>query len=309
MKKGSTVATLVLIVGVIILGISFVIAGFNFKNYSSSKSRRGGEFNTYTYECKGDINELVVDETSDAVRVLVGDVDKAVVTYHAKEEDAYTITEENGKLTVAKNKKPQITIGFYLEFEDQSTEILLPKNFYGDVDVEVSSGAANVNGLKVKDLSVKSSSGASKVENVEATGNVELKCTSGLAGMENVKAAGDVLLKTSSGLASAENVTCKSFTGASTSGLFKCKNVVSDSFIDVKGTSGSVKVEEIEAKEGISLESTSGLISGTIADKEENFSIITKQGSGSCNLKDSRDGEKTLDVSIGSGSINIKFTK
>jgi hypothetical protein len=83
------------------------------------------------------------------------------------------------------------------------------------------------------------------------------------------------------------------------------------------GTHYEHEVRAVFAEEGftvavdVSSESpaNSGSVSGSIIGNEDDFSIIANTTSGSCNLGSKAEGEKRLEISTTSGSVNISFTE
>ena len=178
-------------------------------------------------------------------------------------------------------------------------------NSTGDITLESNSGSVRAEDIKCKDFSAKATSGSVGVEKVECD-NIIAQTNSGSARVTDATVNTNIYVKSSSGSSRTENATCSSLESESSSGSVTANNVTADT-AKCTTTSGGIHLDKLDVSKSAILKANSGGIHGTIKGKETDFSIITSTGSGSCNLKDTRDGEKTLDATTSSGSINIKF--
>ena len=178
-------------------------------------------------------------------------------------------------------------------------------NSTGDITLDSSSGSVRAEEIKCKDFSAKATSGSVHTDKVECD-NLTAQSSSGSVKVTNATVTTNIVTKSTSGSSRTENATCASLESESSSGSVTVENVTADT-AKCNTTSGSIHLDSLDVSKFATLKANSGGINGTIKGKETDFSIITSTGSGSCNLKDSRDGEKTLDATTTSGSINIKF--
>ncbi|MBR6003629.1 MAG: DUF4097 family beta strand repeat protein [Lachnospiraceae bacterium] len=310
MKKSSIIGGILVAIGVIAIVLSFALAGCNFKNYAN----KGNSF-VYTdddyvernYTATSDIKKLVVDCSSDTCRIVSGNVDTIEIKYFENETQKYDIEEKGDTLTVKRlsNNGVKFRIGIDFSFKDVKMEITVPKSFNGEVDTDFSSGAISVKGLNTEKLTVKCTSGAINVEDIDCEGDVFIKASSGAVNVADVECA-DFTCEASSGAVNVDNVKCENYNSRCSSGLMRISDVKAED-IEFKSTSGEVFITRIDAAKSIKGNCTSGEIRGTIVGDEDDFSIIADTTSGSCNLKNSRTGNKTLDVETTSGDIHITF--
>lgn len=366
MSKPSKIALLAIAAGIILIGLGFILTGGNMKAFSSKKANANRT--KYDYECTGKITAVDLEELYESAVITTGDVKNATVTYYVYEDkDIVNVDESNGTLSFTRKEidKSFFQIDFFdFDFEGTKTVITLPKDFEGPVKAHATSGSIDVKDLKNSSVDVKTSSGSSRVENVEKSSEVTIISSSGSVKATNIASTGDVTITSSSGSNKASSVKCKDFSATATSGSVVAENIECDNLstksnsgsvkvanatvknnLETGASSGSVRVTESSAKDisgktssgsihfentsadtayaectsgGIRLEgldvaksaefkSNSGSVGGSLKGKESDFSIVTSTTSGSCNLKDSREGDKKLDVSTTSGSIHIKF--
>ena len=175
----------------------------------------------------------------------------------------------------------------------------------GDISLEATSGSVRAEDIKCKDLLAKASSGSVGVDKAECD-NITAHSNSGSVRVLNATVKEEIDTKSNSGSSRVEDATCSSVKSESSSGSVTLDEVTADN-ASCSSTSGSIHLDKLDVTKSVALKANSGGIHGSIVGKESDFSIIASTTSGSCNLKGSREGEKTLDASTTSGSINIKF--
>ncbi len=179
----------------------------------------------------------------------------------------------------------------------------------GKVNLTNTSGSISVERLDSAGLKASNTSGGITIEDADIRGDLQGKSSSGSIRLISVSAEGDVNISNTSGSRTLEDVTAANISAEGNSGSFKAERVsVSDSLTS-STTSGSTRFEELSAGHSIKITASSGSVSGSITGSEDDFSIIASTTSGSCNLTNSREGDKTLDISTTSGSVNIDFTE
>ena len=157
------------------------------------------------------------------------------------------------------------------------------------------------------DITATNTSGGVRMENVKASGKIEVESSSGSVRFDDVKAEDNFSAKASSGSVKLEKVKCNDLTLKSNSGSIRLNDVKAEGSLEAKNSSGGIHFDALEVGKDISLSATSGSVSGTLIGSEDDYSIISKTSSGSNNLTDSRNGSKSMDVTTTSGSIKIQF--
>ena len=213
-----------------------------------------------------------------------------------------------------------------------------------DMVIKSSSGSARVENIKAEELTVSATSGSIRLNDAEVAGNANFKTNSGSIRLNDVKCI-DLSTESSSGSDELKKIEAKNIKVTATSGGIRCYDMTAVKDIDLSNSSGSIRLEDSKAEcirtknssgghdydnvkvETISAESTSGSLKfsrldigksgefratsggvrGSIRGNENDFSVITKTGSGSSNLSNTRSGDKTLDITTTSGSIRVTF--
>ena len=223
-----------------------------------------------SYTCTDDVDSISIDEVSGSVEFVSGDVDKVSVTYFDKEDESvYEIQESDGKLSIERKEERGFHF-FLIDFSEHLMTVTVPRDFCGELDVRSTSGSIRMNDITGKIITAKVTSGSVKLEKVTSESDLTIQSTSGSISLTDVVAGGNV---------------------------------------SAKLTSGGIRLDNLKADGDISLEAVSGSVKGTIAGKESDYRIHAGVTSGSCNLKDSDQGSKELNVKTTSGSIKVEFSE
>ncbi|MBR6309337.1 MAG: DUF4097 family beta strand repeat protein [Lachnospiraceae bacterium] len=311
MKKSTLFSLIAVGVGIILIGLSILLVGGNFRKFGAKKAGAGQNYIYHKYECTSDITALDVKELYETAVITTGSVDKPVVEYYEYENHDYVeVSESNGKLSYERiEKKTGANIHFWFEFDmsqDTKTVITLPKNFEGPVDATCTSGALKISNLKNSTIVAKTSSGSASVENIEKSGSVSVKATSGSTKVINVNSDGNVTVETNSGLVKAEDIKCADLYCHATSGSVKVTDIECAN-ADIGCSSGSVHSENVKSSDDIKASTTSGSIKlETLTCKN----LSTESGSGSTRYNGAT--VDTVSSRTTSGSIrfdNLKINK
>lgn len=201
----------------------------------------------------------------------------------------------------------------------------------GDISIKGSSGSIMVNDVTSTNgvLHVEGSSGSKKIYNASAT-SIDLSSNSGSIKAEQLSSQGDIRIKVSSGSITLNDATSldgvlrvEGGSGSKNLSNISANTIHADSFsgkinlehiectdINITVTSGGTEFTDLNAQ-NITIESFSGRVRGNIVGKQSDFSVISRSGSGSNNLPSDWTGvgNKTLNVSVTSGSIKVEFTE
>ena len=346
MKKSTLISIISVVAGLVLIAIGFGMVRGDYMKLNG-KSTQGNWVNeTYECTSNIDhidIDER--SETTKVVTGNV-DKPVISYWHYEKDEDIVEITEKSGTLHFVRKERKVFSFGPIVSFnvQDTSTLVTLPRDYKGkievsassgsvfaegisnedDVKLEASSGSVHATSLNCKDVELKATSGSIKAEDIVSEGEAKLSNTSGSISVKKLTVKDDFSAKNSSGSIKLEDLTCKDLEAENTSGGVRLDQVtakeasiksssgsvklddVSADKVDAKSTSGSISLKDLTSPE-IVMKANSGGIHGNIKGNEKDYSIISSTGSGSCNLKDSREGSKSLDVSTTSGSIRITF--
>ncbi|MBQ7637208.1 MAG: DUF4097 family beta strand repeat protein [Lachnospiraceae bacterium] len=174
------------------------------------------------------------------------------------------------------------------------------------VDLENSSGGIGANNIECEDIKIKTTSGSIKSEEITAE-NAELNSSSGSITAKEYKVDKKMQMHATSGSFHVYDSKIGILKSENSSGSHTYNKVTVDE-ISAEASSGGIQMEKLDIKKTGNFKTTSGSVHGSIEGKESDFSVLVDNTSGSSNLKNSRSGEKTLDISTTSGSTRISFT-
>ena len=169
MNKGTKLGIILCAAGVLVVGLSWLIAGGNYKRYESNKIAREKK----TYTCSSDIDALVAIDKDCDVIVKIADVDKPQISYYEDKDYEEVTVKETGKTLsferkVSLNKKHFLSISFSANELQDNTEILLPRTFKGDINLGTLSGDISVISVEAGNFLLNASSGDIYVSDVKS---------------------------------------------------------------------------------------------------------------------------------------------
>ena len=260
MKSTTATALVMIAIGAVLLGVSYVMVGGDVKGFNSMNNK----YIEKTYTCESEIDSITIKEQSGKVVLKSGDVEAVTVSYSDREDESvYRISEENGKLSVIHDEKFSFRF-FNINFTERVMTVTVPKSFKGGLDIANSSGSMHLTDITGESVAVKNTSGSIHLTNVTSGSDVTVENTSGSISLENVDAQGDVSVKgvsgsiKLSGLKAGGNITLKNTSG-SIKGSIVGKE--SDYSIRAKVVSGSTNLTN---SEGGSKELNASTTSGSI---------------------------------------------
>lgn len=289
MKTIQRIAGVFLLLGIIIGGIVLV--------------RTGGDFsrlNNETVEQKeksfqaSQMKELNFDMSSTDVEVVgSADTDKVVIKYPESKKQSYSITEENGKVTITE-KHDRIFNFFrfdidFFNLKKWTIQIVLPVDSLETLTLNGASGDVDISKLVIKkNLALSLRSGDVYLQDTTVAGETSVRLSSGEIELTNIVSK-DLYLKASSGDMNIERVT-----------------VANQSTMEV--TSGDIVLSQFKAGQKTDLSTTSGDISGSLVGRMIEYTIQSKVTSGDNSLPQHLEGgSKQLRVEATSGDITIRF--
>jgi len=286
MKSNLNKAVLIISI-VMVVSFSVAIAVFFATGGLSVSKIRSSRIEEYkSYEVQG-IKNIEITTVSSNINVYESDAEDIEIYLSG---DISTNLQDNvpelkaeidgSELVIYIDHPKAITLGI-VNFMDLELDVMIPKDFRGDLDMVSTSGKLDIKGLYLGDICTNGVSGKVMISDVRAS-EIEVETTSGRIFLEKIK--GDLGISTISGEVSSE---IEELTGD----------------IEIDTISGAVNLE-IPAGSGffLDLESISGLISNEFgaeikyADSDELEATV---GDGKFNIK----------IKTTSGSIDIKENK
>lgn len=289
MKTIQRIAGVFLLLGVIIGGIVLV--------------RTGGDFsrlNNETVEQKeksfqaSQMKELNFDMSSTDVEVVgSADTDKVVIKYPESKKQSYSITEENGKVTITE-KHDRIFNFFrfdidFFNLKKWTIQIVLPVDSLETLTLNGASGDVDISKLVIKK-------------------NLALSLRSGDVYLQDTTVAGETSVRLSSGEIELTNIVSKDLYLKATSGDLDVERVIVANQSTMEVTSGDIVLSQFKAGQNTDLSTTSGDISGSLVGRMIDYTIQSKVTSGDNSLPQHLEGgSKQLRVEATSGDITIRF--
>ena len=238
------------------------------------------------------VKELRLELTASDVKVTgSAETDQVLIKYPESKSSSYTITEDEGQLTISE-KSNQIFGIFGFDFffpRDWEVEVILPVDSLDNVTLDSSSGDVDLKQLVIKE-------------------NLDLSLRSGDVRLETVTVAGETSVQLSSGELGLSNVVSKDLFLEVTSGDIQLEGVLVANQTTLEATSGDIGLSQFKAGQETEISVTSGNIKGDLVGKITEYTIQSSVTSGDNNLPQELDGGyKQLRVEATSGDINIQF--
>jgi len=295
MHKPIRLAGIACLVGGVLVLIGFAINGFKFSNFSKE------DFEEKNYNCKNEINEIVVDNALYNAEITKENVDKIKIEYNdIKDDNQFEIDESGSTLKIKTKKKDKWnffsfdSIGFNYSSEDDNVKnrkmkITVPEKFEGKMDISCAAGKMKVSDFKLEKLDVDLSAGEIDLGDIQVSKETKIKVGAGDLDVSKL---------------SADNVNVDL-----SAGKIKMGELVSNNNIDINAGAADVDINKFEAKNDIKLECSVGSIDGKINGKKADYNVHKDVSVGSCSLDNQVGGSKDLDIKLGAGSIDVDFTE
>lgn len=338
MKKQRHFAKLVALVGCVLLGAGVVLSGVGFVamgcNLDTFTVPRGGEAKPeeVCYQEKA-VSSIEVHAFVGNVRIEGSSSSQDVVVSVA--DTIYQAYAQNGLLMVMPRDRGLAESRGWTWYQllklypqgDWDVTITVPENLLESVVVEGELGSITLANLQVGSVSVQSSSGDVKLENVTASGDVEVDQAQGALELTNCTGGN---LTTENDLGDTKLADCAYQTGGITGSsgqirvtdsqfeslqvendLGDCafKKVTVEGAVHCETGMGNVETDRFVSPD-IVLTTDAGSVTGTIQGKQEEYQISVNTDLGNSNLQDQlTGGPYRLEVSTGMGEIDLEFTQ
>lgn len=308
-KKAVIAASIMIVVGIIIVISAFAVNGFRWPNVTVNLAHMTSEPVNYikkTVDIKDKFSSIEVKSASDVdVAVKKASGDTSYVEYYDCENLTHHVDVSDGVLRItaddSRNVAFNVSIGLYTgawpsvtvylagtEYDDLKIVTSsgdIDMEYYllvGNIDIEASSGDVTVNGSNSDSLTIATRSGDIKIDSASSK-DTRISANSGDVSL------GDVVT---------DNVDLKTSSGNITSGSIKAKR------INGRASSGDVMIRDCDASE-INIMTNSGDVSIGIG-SEMKYEYTTKTSSGDVNVPDSVKGaDGKCNIETSSGDIDV----
>ena len=290
MKKACLIVAIALvIVGLVIFGIAFVLAGYDISKLGAGKT----ETNTYSVE-EPFLNINIKTAEADVMFTPSDDGTCRVVCVES-EKRKHSVTVSDGTLTINAEDKRNWTdhLSFFskplsitvylpsatydsLKLDVRTGDVSIPDAFsFGVAEVETSTGDIDFRASAIGKIKLKTSTGDIVVEKSEAAA-LDLCVSTGKITAKEIACAGDVSVQVSTGKVKLTDLSCKNFVSEGRTGSVYLKNVVAVMSLKIKRSTGDVTFEGCDAAE-IDVETSTGDVSGSFLTGKV-FSARTSSG-------------------------------
>ena len=236
MKKGIVIA---LIVGFLLMIVGICVSKFNFNEIFNSIN----EANMINYEKKEyvvkntDISTVYIDTNDESVIILPSDDDTIKIIYYDEDKKTYTISEDNGKLSMIVNRTYNF-LNFGYTPIDINVKVYIPKDLIVFYDINTSNSKIEINSLEAENIKFKTSNGKIVLDKI-ISNKINLKTSNSKIVLNEVK-ANEINGDTNNGKLDLNNINClKLDFKTSNSGAY-IKNVKSRDKLWIKTSNGNI---------------------------------------------------------------------
>lgn len=335
MKRKTTVfASVTILVGIVIMLLSLVSCGFNFKKLDASKKVTSEHAVSEDFE-----NIHVVADTADIKLVYTDTQAAKVICQNEREKMKHSVEVNNGTLEIRINDErkwynyinpfsfgePEITVYLpkseynALKIEADTSDVEIPADFkFTGIDISLSTGDTECCASATEFIKINASTGDAEIENVTvgaleiavSTGDLDienvnaeslsLRTTTGRIEGSNINVGGAFSLNVSTGEASLSDVRAKSFTSGGSTGDLNLTRFVTEGMMNIERSTGDVTLNECDAGE-IAIVTDTGNVRATLLTEKI---FITRTDTGKVRVPETTTGGKCK-ITTDTGDITV----
>ena len=284
-----TVAALLILTGVIVIVVGMTMLKWNFSKLSTDK------YEEKSYEITENFKGISIISNTADIKFLPSENDEIKVVSYDHKSINYSVSVDNDtlKIEVQDDKRWYEHIGF--NFESSKITVYIPKDEYGSlaiesstgdvsvpggytfksVDISLSTGDAELNALARETVKIKTSTGQIRLENVCAS-SIDLDVSLGKIYLSNISCTGNISTVSSTGKAFFTNIACGSLDSKGDTGDISLENVIAEGKLSVERDTGDVKLEKCDAGE-LFVKTSTGDVTGTLL-SDKVFIVDTSTG-------------------------------
>lgn len=296
-------AAVCLLLGLLVFTGGFIMAGFNFKNISTSSL-----YMENSYVPGSVINDIKIDDSNTGIKVILSPDDKIHIKYFENEDDYYEITENNGILYMKKiyNRKWYKNF-FNINFQKRDVILQVPSDYSGNIKIQTSNAAIDIKDIGCGNLVLTSSNARIETENIKMT-NGNFKTSNGSISIKNVNIDGDMDCQTSNARIETDNLKGKNIEMDTSNGRISLDKTAFSGKISAVTSNGAISFKDLNVGTDFVCKTSNGSVKGNILGKITDFDITSRTSNGKNSLPESmKAGNKILDVKTSNGSIDIEF--
>ena len=307
------VAASLVLAGALMFGGVMSVLNWNFKRLS------GVKYETKEYTLDGEYSDISVKTDSADIAFFPSSDEKTHVFCSESEKEKYSVTVENGVLTICKNDNRKWYDYIQIVSPVQKIEVHIPSASYGTLSVSESTGDITIpSDFKFGNIEVKVSTGdvsvcasvSGKVKITTSTGDItmngmsvgelDVSLTTGKFALTGVECQGNVSVRVTTGKSYLTDLNCKNLTTSGGTGDITLNNVICEGKMEIERSTGDVKFEKCDASE-MDIETDTGDVIGSL---NSNKIFSAKTDTGKIDLPKSISGG-ICEIETDTGNIKI----
>lgn len=278
------VAAISLAAGTLMFFIGFMMTGFDIQKLSTAPP-----YTEKIYVAQQDISSVYIHDENCRI-ILTPSADGDIhISYAENENNTYSISENNGKLTV--EKKATVSWNFMLfsvSFYVPRLEVQIPADFSGDIVAITKNSSIYIDGISGETLECESKNG-----------KIEIK---------NSVIANTLIAETSNSAINLDTVRARSMDLKTSNGHIELEAVRSDSDIFAETSNGKIKFYDVNFFGELNCKTSNAKIEGELKGLIDDYSYYCKTSNGSCSLPENMTaGDKKVTLRTSNGNIDVDF--
>lgn len=303
MKKHMTFGALLLLVGVLVFTWTLSLMGWDITKLSTTEA-----YVERTFTAESNDQDITLEDKDVPVIVKPSRDGKIHITYMERDNHLYEIEEGSG-ITIKKFVKSKLSL-FNIDFYEASLVIELPKGYAGSLDLRTGNAPITIAAISADRIDAKTSNSPIVLKDNRGLTQIKARTSNGKIVLSSITVRGNVDCMTSNGSIQLSDITADDITGVTSNASAVAVDVIANGDLSLKASNAKIKVDGITAGRRIELESSNGNITGHIRGDESEYAITSSVTNGSNSLpNETTGGDKTLDVSMKNGSIEIDFIR
>ena len=314
-KKWIIAAVVILVIGILICGATFVASGFDFGILGSAK------YETNTYDVNEefqdisihtDVDKIVFEKSEDSrCRVVCNETEDIKHDVQVKDETLSISVQDNREWYEFFSigiREPGVTVYLpaaqynRLTVDSGTGNVTIPEDFsFEDIEITLSTGDVTCSASAEKNISITSGTGDIRCFGIRAV-QIYLEVTTGHINASSVNCDGIFDVHVSAGKAELTDIKCGDMRSIGSTGDLILKNVMASGELDVRRSTGDIRFEGCDAGSIYAKTSTGGVTGTLLSDKV----FITDTGTGDVDVPKTVQGGK-CEITTSTGDIRIQI--
>ena len=280
MSRGTKIALWVL-AGILIAGIItfIVLFAIGFSIHPEFADAH------YTQQVES-VQTVRIDAEIGEVETVFYEGDRIEIDYHTSNIYDVDISEKGGTLCYKLHIKRWLML--HGTINHPKTTIKLPAGNVYDIDIDMSAGAATVNGGTFGNIKIDLSAGAVNISGDTVCKSLDIDLSAGKVNVGKVECAGSIIIDLSAGGVEVGEAVCNR--------------------IGIDLSAGTVKIRSLTCPK-IDIDLSAGTVNLTIAGQQSEYTIAVDKSAGKCNVGNQRgtDDGKIIDIDLSAGTVTLDF--